>query len=272
MMKKKGNKRWILSVFTLVVFYSLFLFFYTHKDEDNQKPIITFENDLIEISVKDDESVLLEGVKAIDNEDGDLTSEIIIDSISPFDKNKNRIVSYMIFDSNKNVTVASRELCYKDYVKPTFYLNGPFVANSTVNNLSINELVGAMSVIDGDISNKVSIEMNPIKHSSDMAVLVSVRDSVGEEIKLDLEYTYDANTYTTQIKLKEYLVYMKVGESFDALENVESIDSKTVRNNVNNYLSIDNQVNSSVAGVYEVEYSFNHLGDSGLTKCVVVVE
>lgn len=99
-----------------------------------------------------------------------------------------------------------------------------------------------------------------------------MKDSTGETSSLDLIYNYDRNIYTTDIILKDYLVYIKVGETFDANANIEEIKSRSMREDQQQYLHIDNQVDNQVPGVYEVKYSFNNLGDSGLTKCIVVVE
>lgn len=107
---------------------------------------------------------------------------------------------------------------------------------------------------------------------NDINVNVQAKDSTGETENLDLIYNYDRNIYTTDIILKKYLVYINVGEEFNADKNIKEIKTRSVRENPKQYLDIENQVNNQVPGIYEVTYSFSNLGDNGLTKCIVVVE
>ena len=51
---------------------------------DHTPPVIQSVNDVVELSVSDDESRLLEGLTASDNRDGDITDNIIISSLSHF--------------------------------------------------------------------------------------------------------------------------------------------------------------------------------------------
>lgn len=269
-MKKKRKIFWYIGIICLIGSYVVFLYFYKQKDT-GEAPQISFDEEKIEISVKDGESALLNGVKAYDKEDGELSEEVFVESVSVFDANQERVVTYAVFDSNKHVTKATRKIHYTDYVVPKFYLKGSFFSNST-NDTSIGKLVGAISCVDGDISGKVNVVIKPIAGTSDTNVHISVKDSTGETSSLDLIYNYDRNIYTTDIILKDYLVYIKVGETFDANANIEEIKSRSMREDQQQYLHIDNQVDNQVPGVYEVKYSFNNLGDSGLTKCIVVVE
>ena len=45
-------------------------------------PVLTCDSDTLDVSVSDGESVLLQGVTAKDKQDGDLTGNILISSIS----------------------------------------------------------------------------------------------------------------------------------------------------------------------------------------------
>ena len=50
--------------------------YHRYTTMSDEGPVIMMDSDTIEVSVKDDPSVLLEGVMAYDKEDGDLTSKI----------------------------------------------------------------------------------------------------------------------------------------------------------------------------------------------------
>ena len=67
---------------TLIAFCGVFLL--QKNQEDNTIPEITIENDFIEVSCNASDEELLKGVTATDEKDGDLTGDIIVESISRF--------------------------------------------------------------------------------------------------------------------------------------------------------------------------------------------
>lgn len=268
---KKKTKLWCITMCSIALIYTGFLFVYSTNDQ-GEAPMITFDNHSLQISVNADTNLLLVDVHAKDKEDGNLTKDVVIDSISPFDEFKNRIVTYAVFDSDGNVTKAQRMVYYSDYTKPRFYLKNSFVSNT--NNIgNISSIVGATSCVDGDISSKVNVKTTPMLDSNILNVTLSVKDSTGETSTLDLKYNYDRNNYTTDIRLQHYLVYVKAGEEFNAERNIKEISSKSVNEEeIYNYLNISDTVDYHVPGIYEVTYSFNYFGDNGFSKCIVVVE
>ena len=70
--------------------------------EDHTAPMITCEEDMVSVSVKDEYSALLEGVTAKDNKDGDITKSIRISAMSHFINGK-RTVTYVVFDMANNI-------------------------------------------------------------------------------------------------------------------------------------------------------------------------
>lgn len=271
-MNIKKYKWWLITLVGLLLLYAVFLFL-DAQDKTGNAPVISFDDENIEISVKDEKSVLLKGVHASDAEDGDLDDEIVVESISTFDQDKNRIVTYCVFDSDQNVTKAQRRIHYKDYTKSKFYLTDSF-SSSTMNTTAITNMIKATSCVDGDISGNVVADISTTSDSNIVNVSVSVKDSTGETSSLELKYTYDLNNYTTDIRLKSYLVYVKKGQKFNAEKNLSEIDTKSVgKSEAETYLNIDtSKVNYEQSGVYEITYTFNYYGDNGFAKCIVVVE
>ena len=80
--------------------------------EDDTPPEIKFDNNTIKVKIGDDNSKLLAGVKATDNRDGDISEDIIIDSISDFSKDGTRTITYGAVDSSNNVAKKSRKLVF----------------------------------------------------------------------------------------------------------------------------------------------------------------
>lgn len=72
----------VLFAFTLIIW--VMLCFLTNRDADQTSPVIMSEIDVLQLSVNDDKSKLMDGLTAQDNIDGDLTNEIMIGSQSKF--------------------------------------------------------------------------------------------------------------------------------------------------------------------------------------------
>lgn len=270
----KKNTVWVIGIVGVLAVYGGFRFLSAQNDAGSA-PVITFEEDNLEVSVKATTEDLLAGVHAEDAEDGNLDEDIVVDTISAFDEDKNRTVTYAVFDSDRNVTKVSRKIHYTDYTKCTFSLTQSF-SGYNLNTSTILSLIHASSPVDCDVTNKIVYD---IASSSDdpniMNVSLSVKDSTGETSTLELEYTYDSNDYTTDIGLKQYLVYVRKGGSFDAEDNVNTVDSKSLPDEEEaiDQLNIDDSdVDYDQPGVYEITYSFNYYGDNGFAKCIVVVE
>ena len=57
------------------------IFFIREKSQDKTVPVITIDEEIIDVSIKVTDEELLKGVTASDAKDGDITSKIIIESI-----------------------------------------------------------------------------------------------------------------------------------------------------------------------------------------------
>ena len=66
----------VLFILTLTAFLGTFI--YHNINEDNSIPEITIENDFIEVKCDATNEDFLKGIKATDEKDGDLTSEVIV--------------------------------------------------------------------------------------------------------------------------------------------------------------------------------------------------
>ena len=72
----------VLFILTSVAFLGVFTF--QKKVEDNTIPVITMEKDFIEVKCNATNEDFLKGISATDEKDGDLTSEVIVESVSRF--------------------------------------------------------------------------------------------------------------------------------------------------------------------------------------------
>ena len=81
----------------------------------NGPPILKCDTDTVTVSVSDGDDVLLRGVSAYDNQDGDLTSGIVIGGISKLISDNTAKITYMVFDSDNNMARMTRLVKYTDY-------------------------------------------------------------------------------------------------------------------------------------------------------------
>lgn len=251
--------------------------FQERKNEEinGKPPVIQIEDEAITISVEDDESVLLQGVQAVDQEDGDVSENIFIESISPFDEKGNRTVTYTAFDSDSMVTRAQRTIAYRDYQAPRFTLSGPLLYTlSDYSEDSLIQKIGAVSCVDGNISSKISANSN--LGDSNNKISVSVTDSTGTSAYLDLTIESSLNLLSSNIdiQLKDYLIYVSQGTVIDPLDYITDIMlNHTSRLELLEEIDVDDNYQANEAGLYEFRYTINRAnGDFGMTKLVVVVE
>ena len=253
---------------------------------DKQGPVINIESDKIEVSVKDDKESLLRGVTAVDAKDGDVTSSIMIESLSNFIGENERTVTYVAVDKNNNVTSAKRRMTYTDYTPPEFRLSAPLRFPTATANLLTN--LSAKDCLDGDITSSIKITSAGgfragIAGDYDMTFQAS--NSAGDVAELTAKVTV-YNTYdyrATEIVLTKYLVYLDRGAAFDSESYLKNITINGVEYDLEegmgtygdptipieeqtigiDRISVTNDVDTSVPGTYDVLYSFTMTTISG---------
>ena len=255
----------------ILIAYFIFLFLYTKKDY-NGAPSISFDTGHIELSVQDDAGALLEGVTASDPEDGDLTDQVLIDSISVFDDQGRRTVRYVVFDSENTPAQAERTLSYTDYTPPVIGLTGSLVVDN-LSDVELNRLGSATSCVDGDISNRLNVKIGTLQEDS-VRLDFSVTDSTGTEASLSVSCDYDRSVYLADIVLGNYLLYLPAGETYDLKSNIRDIIiSKQSRMELLDEVEIQSGVDFSKPGTYEVYYYLaSDTGSSGRAKGIVVIQ
>lgn len=255
----------------MVTGYLIFLKVYTSQ-EQNEVPVIGFDEEHIEMSVSEDESRLLDGVHAYDAEDGDLTDQILIDSISPFDDQQRRTVRYVVFDSNNRPAQAERTLTYTDYTPPVISLTGSLIVDN-LSEVQLSRLGTAQSSVDGDITNRMNVKIGSLEENS-VRMDLTVSDSTGTEAVLTVDCDYDRNLYLADIQLKDYLLRLPAGTDFDLRSNIQDIQiGKQSNMQFLDQVSIQTSVDFNTPGTYEVYYFLNSdTGSSGRCKGIVVIQ
>lgn len=279
-MRKKVKWLWIIAAFASIVVVSL----YTgkkYRDKDTEPPAIKCESDFIRVGIDASDEELKAGITATDNKDGDLTDQIFIESINKKETEENKHIfdiNYIVFDSSSNVSRISRQLQYIDYYSPHFELTRQLRFAST-ESFSIFDYVQVKDCKDGDISSQVTLEgdkdfldsKTPGVYDCEFRVVNSLGDSaVLPTTVVIYEDTLEASQSPT-ISLNKGVVYLNKGEAFNP---EDYIDWVAIRNNkypkkefVRKKLktdsivswknfTIDSSVNTSKAGCYNVEYTY----------------
>lgn len=287
------NKKWpylLLIALCLVVFVA-----YRAVNQivaDTEAPKIAVDSQQLEVSVQDNKSVLLQGVTAMDNRDGDVTASLLVENIRLLDTDGTVTVTYAAFDRAGNVAKAQRQVRYTDYESPKFTLSAPLVF-AQGSNFDVLNVIGAQDVMDGNIQHRIratSMVATSVSTLGSHEVQFQVTSSLGDTAKevFPVE-VYAAGTYEAALSLTEYLVYVPVGTTFLAENYLEefTLSQKTIslKNGLPNGYSLrtSGRVNTNSPGVYSVGFTVTYTPENegntqmvrkytGYSKLIVVVE
>ena len=283
-MKKRNWIPVVVIILCLALFVAYWM--YTRSITDTTAPMVTIANpeQIPEISVQDDTAVLLQGVTAKDDRNGDVTGSLIVESVSSINDDHEVTVTYAAFDKSGNVGKAKRTVRYTDYVGPRFGLTKPLIYVYGVQ-FDVLTNVEANDLLDGDIRHRVkTARMSEalLAEEGTHEVRFRVTNSLGdmEELILPVEVHY-AEKYGAQLQLKDYLIYLPKGASF----NAKSYLYEVVRRGVSTplyqripntmQLELNDPVDTNTPGVYTVTYTLESKTDdhwTAYTKLIVVVE
>ena len=256
---------------------------------DITPPQISISEDALQVSVSDPKSALLQGISAQDDRDGDVTDSLVVERITIQDGNGAIKVSFAAFDQSGNISKGTRTAQYTDYAPPRFSLNSPllYIYNS---NFDLMADINAHDPLDGNIQHRIRttpLDNATINELGDHEVEFRVTNSLGDTVRLTLPVTvYAADNYGLDVLLKEYMIYLQTGSTFNARSYL-----KEVRRGLNevsfengtpkNYsVRITGEVNTAVPGVYPVDYTVTYIQSTasgtnyitGISRLIVVVE
>ena len=252
----KNLERVTVIVFVAVLAVFIGLKAYTRMAVDTTPPQISCDTDTIDISVADPESVLLQGVTAKDDRDGDLTGSIMVKGVTNLLSGNTARVSYIVFDSSNNMATCQRTIRYTDYEKPRFALSQPLIYPEGGPVMVLDKLSAADSAGE-DISGNISIVSQNIDiyTAGRYFLTAQVSNSQGDIESVTLPVII-SSAKKQLVELKEYLVYIDQGASFNSGSYVSSVKDSSGAAYDTSHLSVEGQVDTSVPGTYYVSYSF----------------
>lgn len=242
-----------------------------HFSGKNQGPTLECP-EVLELSVSDPESALLEGVTAKDRQDGDLSDRILIQGVSKFIETNTARVSYLVFDSDGNMATASATVRYTDYVSPRFAITAP-LSYSTNESIALLDRIRVTDCIDGNITGNVRVSSPVATGDSEIyTVDLQVTNSMGDTVYLTLPLIRQNTTAATPVVyLSTYLVYLEEGSTFNAKDYLLSVTTAGGRGD-KSQVEITGQVDVNTPGVYYVYYRYAHESLVGTAVLTVVVE
>ena len=272
-------------------------------------PTIEVSTPELTMSISDPTSQAMNGVRAFDATDGDVSDMVVIGSTSGFHDDGSRTVEYVAFDKSGNSSRAWRKIRYSDYESPKFELKRPLRFPTGSAESDVLSTVGAWDCLDGDLSSKIELlegtTLNSALPSRKKATFVA-RNAEGDESRMSatVEF-YDPSDEggAPRIVLKDFLTYVPLGSEFDPTSFVEkvsyrgtdyeivdgigtfAVDSSKLSGSeldefresgptVNgNLIRISNAVDEETPGFYEVTYEISDAnGIAGRATLVVAVE
>lgn len=284
-MRKRTN---ILLILLIAICMAVFLG-YRILDRirtDTQPPEITLGSEVLTPSVADPQEALLQGVRAQDKADGDVTDSLIVESIELLDSTGRASVSYAAFDKAGNVAKAQQEIQYIDYVSPRFVLDSPLLYRLG-SNFDILSTINAEDMLDGNIQHRIratSLDDVAITALGTHDVQFQVNNSLGDTVSMVFPVeVYDPQRYDATLTLTDYLIYLPAGDDFKASSYLGSFtmhsDETTLNGRVPSGYSLKTAgtVQTDTPGVYTVEYLLtyrdaNSRDYTGYNKLIVIVE
>lgn len=203
---------------------------------DKQAPTISCEQEMLETSVasfKNNPNLLLEGMKAKDNVDGDISDHILVEKIEKSGKTSNQFtITYVVYDQATNAKRYKRKLILSDYYPTQFYC-GNALRFSQGSKVDLRNYISVIDAIDGDISSRIVYkapstlltgEAKVGEYPCEATIVNSLKDEA--TISFQVEICGDSENesdYSPQITLSDYVVTCPKGKNFDPLNYLSGI-------------------------------------------------
>lgn len=262
----------ILIALAVVSVAYIFTSIYQRSSTRHTPPVISCPPGILEVSARDDESVLLTGVTASDPQDGDLTDQIIVGGISKLISNNTAKVTLMVFDSDHNLGKITRYIRYTDYHRPQFEIVKPLAFAAATDVTPLDKIV-ATDVVDGDITGQLRVSTLASTDNSEVFdITIQVTNSMGDTAWLKLPVLIqETNPLRPVIDLSSYLIYLDQGSSFDAAAYLQGVTVSGVEADAS-AVGISSDVDTEAAGTYRVMYTYSANGTTGTAILTVVVQ
>ena len=249
------------------------IFTITDLSRKNQPVIKCDSGEILEVPTKISDQELLEYVTAFDEEDGDLTENIIVERQNYFLEKGLTTVNFAVCDSDNNTVKLKKKIKFSDYNSPQIKLLDDLLI-STSETIDFKNVASAVDKYDGDISGKIKIispnynNLKPGEYDINFKVTNSFSDTCDITVKAIVT---DEDYSAASIKLSDYLIYTKIGETVnfrDYINGVVGADGQYY--SVSQIVIDDSEFDPEKAGTYNVFFSIKS-GSNTVTKTRMTV-
>lgn len=244
---------------------------------DPAAPQLTAETELVEVPCAYTRQDLMKGIQAWDEEDGDLTDEVVLSTFSRFLEDGVCNLTYVVFDNADQAASLTRKVRFVDYHAPRFTLATPLVYEEGTG--SYNDIVnalGAQDALNGDRTEwivRTATNLN-FQTVGTYSVSFEVSNSFGDRSSVQLPvHVIPTQIGEGGIALNTGLVYLEMGQSLDPAQYIQRVTAADGSEIDPATVEISSQVNTQTAGCYEVHYEVKDFqGNLYETWLTVIVE
>lgn len=228
------------------------------RQRDLAAPQLTADTDVVEVPCAYTRQDLMKGIRAWDEEDGDLTDEVVLSTLSRFLEDGVCNLTYVVFDDADQAASLTRKVRFVDYHAPRFTLTTPLVYEEGTG--SYNDIVstlGAQDALDGDRTEWIVRTDSNLNFQTigTYSVSFEVSNSFGDSSSVQFPvHVIPTQTGEGGIVLNTGLVYLEVGQSLDPTKYIQHVTAADGSEVDPATVQISSQVNSQKAGCYEVHY------------------
>ena len=243
----------------------------------DEKPVIESDGEALEISCEYTKEDLLLGVTASDEEDGDLTDQIVAGSFSRFVDPGVTGLTYVVFDSQGQSASLTREVRFTDYHSPRFALSEPLVFREGEGSYTeAMERLDAVDQLDGSRKDWIVQTDTDVNYSTagNYTMSVEVTNSLGDTASAGLPvHVVNAQSRNVQIALTQGIVYLETGEEIDPASYISGVTGPNGAALDPGTVSAQSGVDVNTPGCYEIHYQASDgAGNAGETWLTVIVE
>ena len=215
---------------------------------DRKPPVISYDRD-ISYTEGQDISTLLVGVRAYDDKDGDVTANVIVESLIVLEDKTTARVNYTARDNSNNVTKDSRIIAYSGSGKSIY-------STSATEFMSVNNKTSDAS---DDETTPYETTDSPTTESPTTESETTKEETTTEEVTTQEETTTETVSVTPTVSatgeptiiLRAHEGTINVGGFFNVANYVSDIlDDKDERNALFRRIGIEGKYDSRTAGDY----------------------
>lgn len=265
--------RVFVSVLAAISVIVMAIFTIADSSRKNPPVIKCDSGEIIEVPTKTSDKELLKYVTAFDEEDGDLTKNIIVERQNYFLEKGLTTVNFAVCDSDNNTVKLKKKIRFSDYTSPQIELLDDLII-PTQETVSFKNITTVVDKYDGNISGKTKIispNYNKLE-AGEYDVNFKVTNSFSDTCDITVKAIVTDEDYSAaSIKLSKYSLYTKIGETVNFRDYIKGIVSTNGQNySVSQVIIDDSDFNPEKAGIYNVFFSVKS-GSSTITKTRMIV-